>query len=348
MKRSMLISMVLCLLMVFCAACALAEEAAPLWQPLLDQWNAQNAEELHANICQYWMDHAAFDPGMYRPKNCPCQIRIGGTTAELLKDKKNWDLAIVSSKDVELNVLIENQLIIAYGYSPHSDGSLLEWLLPEEARALLPYDPNYIYSVYVYDYRKDTDEALLLIVQQDRWRKKAHYVSMAHEFATAMLHSRPAEQTRSLEGINIVYDWTVEELLNRSDEWDVALVENLPKKDITVLDNAWLLKDLSVSPYFATRDSISTNPSCSDRWSNAIRSEDGRILASRYYENGGNTHDLLINAWNCDLSRAMAFAEHLVKSYEWSFHTEEKPIPKNACNPYLKTDKYIPREDMDW
>lgn len=347
MRRSMLISMVLCLLMVFCTACALAEGAAPLWQPLLDQWNAQTGEELHVNLCAYMKEHTRDDPGICTPKYMPCQIRIGGTTEELLADKKNWDMAIVSSKDVDLNKLIEAELLYAYGYMPESEQALHEWLLPEEARALLPYDSNYIFSVYVYDYCADTGEALLLLDQNDRWRKKSNYLNCAYQLIPPLLHSRPAEQARRLQGINVVYDWPAEELLNRATEWDVALQINISQQDIEALEQAQLLMDFSSIPYFAARPATSVTVN-HETLTNAIYGKNGGIIAVPYNINGSSTYTMLINTWGSDLDRAKAFAEHMIRSYEWYSQAEHVMPPKHPYGyPRIKT-LHISREDVDW
>ncbi|MEG1155957.1 MAG: hypothetical protein RSD94_08790 [Acinetobacter sp.] len=44
------------------------------------------------------------------PRSLPLNIRLGGTTEELIDDKKDWDMAIVSSKDVNLQTLADEGL----------------------------------------------------------------------------------------------------------------------------------------------------------------------------------------------------------------------------------------------
>ena len=69
----------------------------------------------------------------------PCNIRYGGTTKELLTDWKNWDLAVVSSKDVDLRALVDQKdLIEKYPVSLTSDIALHQYRVPENLRELLP------------------------------------------------------------------------------------------------------------------------------------------------------------------------------------------------------------------
>ena len=68
-----------------------------------------------------------------------CNIRYGGTTKELLTDWKNWDLAVVSSKDVDLRALVDQKdLIEKYPVSLTSDIALHQYRVPENLRELLP------------------------------------------------------------------------------------------------------------------------------------------------------------------------------------------------------------------
>ena len=104
---------IVCMLLAICLllpALALAKGKAkdePIpsrYLSILQDWNATTAEELHLNIIEHWKntDTIPNNAEHWTSQHNPLAIRFGGTTKELIADKKNWQLAIVSSKDVDL------------------------------------------------------------------------------------------------------------------------------------------------------------------------------------------------------------------------------------------------------
>ncbi|MEG1678421.1 MAG: hypothetical protein RR379_12185, partial [Clostridia bacterium] len=57
---------------------------------------------LYHHILEYWQASATEYPQAFTAKHQPLSIKIGGNTKELIAEKSKWDLAIVSSKDVDL------------------------------------------------------------------------------------------------------------------------------------------------------------------------------------------------------------------------------------------------------
>lgn len=78
----------------------------------------------------------------------PAKIRLGGTTEDLISKPGSWDLAIVSSKDVDLQKLADEGLVQEYGFVPTQDFILQQWLLPDELQGLLPEHPFLAHQVY--------------------------------------------------------------------------------------------------------------------------------------------------------------------------------------------------------
>ncbi|MDD3410944.1 MAG: hypothetical protein PHY12_09070 [Eubacteriales bacterium] len=146
MKRLLVCLLALCLLCGSSAALAAKKkEPQPIperYAAIGEDWNATTAEELHLNILAYQKNNSPEEPpASFTPTYRPCSIRFGGTTKELIEDKKNWDLAIVSSKDVNLQRLADEGLIMQRGYNPSNRFALHQWLLPAGLQALLPQDP---------------------------------------------------------------------------------------------------------------------------------------------------------------------------------------------------------------
>jgi hypothetical protein len=205
-----------CFLLI--ATCHAEEPIPARYMPILEDWNATTAEELHLNILAYWnrigKDHVT-------PKNRPRNIRFGGTTKELIADQKHWDLAIVSSKDVDLQTLADEGLIESIQHYPFYQHSLYQWLLPDHLQAKLPQDRLMTYYVYVYDYEAETDDATLLICRASIGNDSR----APNTFAAAMMWKRSATMARRIGGIRLLPDlsmllaWSEEELLAQADEW---------------------------------------------------------------------------------------------------------------------------------
>ena len=340
MKRIILFIALLCLTI----SQATAERTlSPQFQTILSEWNATTGEELRVNICEYWKANADDHPGQYDEKYFPLKIRFGGTTQELIADQKNWDLAIVSSKDVDLFTLAKENLIMTRGYCPDNSIALHQWLLPEQVQNVIPTEPMQSYDVYVYDYDSITDEAVLLICQSNSGRKKNH-PRLPDEFCKEILRQRSAELTRSLEGLRRAENWTEEQLLEKADEWDFATLTLSPGEMLESLDAAGLLYDFSENAYFASRGPlICLHPGHRDS-PNGIFSADGRMIAipcQIAYDDTKEEKVFIANKKSVHIERVLSYGEHLIKSEEWFGRaTDSNNIPGlGIC---------MDRNDMDW
>ena len=176
---------------------AVCEETgvSPRIASILNAWNAKDGKELRLRILDYWNEHS---DGTHF--SWPLNIRLGGTTVDLINEPESWDLAIVSSKDVDLQELADAGLIKAAGFFPADEVALFQWLLPHYLKEIFPGDPILMYSVYCYDYDAQTDDATLLICQADIGSKK-NSPRVPDVFSTPILNRRTAAQIRSVEGI---------------------------------------------------------------------------------------------------------------------------------------------------
>lgn len=137
MKKAaaLLLVMTLCMLSVW--PVSLAQEAGDdRYAAILRAWNATDGGELWQNVWDRYMEQ-------YDDYTSPSRLRIrfGGNTDQLIKDKKKWDLAIVSSKDVDLQRLADEQLLMKRGHVPSQYVASSQWLYPEQVQKLLPDDP---------------------------------------------------------------------------------------------------------------------------------------------------------------------------------------------------------------
>ena len=91
--------------------CALAESEAYDYSQIWESFGVNSSEEMYEETLAYLRSQ---NPGAWAitKEYLPCNIRYGGTTEELLADWKNWDLAVVSSKDVDLRALVERKDLI--------------------------------------------------------------------------------------------------------------------------------------------------------------------------------------------------------------------------------------------
>ena len=145
------------------------EESAPCYTPVLMEWDAKDGKDLEQKILEYWRTNApGWEAGLYTPQKRSMTFRLGGTTEELIKDYRNWDIAIVSSKEVDLQKMADEGVVISCAYEPSAALSLHHWLLPEAARKKLPIHPLYDYMAYCYDYNPQTDEAIFLVCNEKR------------------------------------------------------------------------------------------------------------------------------------------------------------------------------------
>ena len=358
MKRVFLL-LTLCVSLLFCA-CAEAETIPSLYQPILDQWGATNGDELRKNICQYWMDTTTDShPKQFLPKYYPATIRFGGTTEELIQDKKNWDLAIVSSKEVDLFRLAEEDLISKDSHFPDNTQALRQWLLPEKLQELIPTESRFVYSVFVYDYHEQTDEAIFLITQPNTGRKFSH-PRAGYPLAEAIMDRRPAANARATQGIAYVedeiqygvFDWTVEKLLSMPDDWDVACLSIKDPSELDALDQAGLLYDLSQDAYLASRQAIVPYaveyPGKYLEIPKGLFSQDGRMIAIpsriRAINDPISESVVIVNARSQQMDRCMTFVQHLLKSWEWWWTT---PTSEIIYDPKVG-GMVLPREEVTW
>ena len=90
---------------------ASAESEAYDYSQIWESFGVNSSEEMYEETLAYLRSQ---NPGAWAitKEYLPCNIRYGGTTEELLADWKNWDLAVVSSKDVDLRALVERKDLI--------------------------------------------------------------------------------------------------------------------------------------------------------------------------------------------------------------------------------------------
>ena len=254
-------------------------------------------------------------------KDDPIQIRYGGTTKELIADKK-WSLAIVSSRDVDLQALADKQQIDCFetgAWMAISTAGYRHCLLPE---ALFVQIPNtnttkpvpVIYTVNYFDYDEQANDATLLI---------ARYGEMLDEnrWMEVILDARPADMVRKLEGIYRAKFWTVDELIERPEDWDTALLDlpipdGQPSEELKRLDEAGLLCDLSQNAYLSSR--MDQNFRYCRPLPRGSFTEDGRMIAvpcSPYYdyEKREEEHLLIVNQKSPYIEKALAYGELVLK-----------------------------------
>jgi len=351
-KRALAIACALaCLLSCMALPANAAQQEIPEYcKPILEAWGAEDGKELHLRILEFWNESL----DLYNKLAWPLTIRLGGTTEELIADTKSWDLAIVSSKDVDLQTLADNGLIMSGGHVPLDAIALHQWLLPEGIQRQLPVDPIRIFSVFCYDYDPQEGDATLLICQEN-FGKKKNNPRVPPVFARAILNRRSTEQARAVEGISSIeasadeaerresqsqiLQWPMEELLQRPEDWDVADVLIHDESELEALDQAGLLYDFSQDEYWLERSMDWSVP-------NALFSDDGRLIAVPYKpflsQKQGMFRVLIINKRAVDIPRALAYGKHLIKSYEWISNDNTPPeiLKKYGISIY--------KDQMDW
>ena len=67
---------------------------------ILNAWGAKDGQELYTRMLDYWNENLDGTRLSW-----PAKIRLGGTTGDLISEPGSWDLAIVSSKDVDLSLI---------------------------------------------------------------------------------------------------------------------------------------------------------------------------------------------------------------------------------------------------
>ena len=293
---------------------ALAESEAYDYSQIWESFDVNSSEEMYEETLAYLR---SLDPGAWAmtKEYFPCNIRYGGTTKELLTDWKNWDLAVVSSKDVDLRALVDQKdLIEKYPVSLTSDIALHQYRVPENLRELLPKSKKWNYRVLFYDYNAQQDEAMMLVVNG----KGKGIVQYA--LTGLMLENRPAEKIRAIEGLREVTYWTVEDLLAAPNDWDVACIAIDQADKLRPLDEAGLLYDFAQDSYFATREP--TQESGKRILAPGMYSDDGRMIGIPY--NASYPHEeesyqtVLVNVQSAYMNASIAYARKLVQGWDVS------------------------------
>ena len=294
--------------------CALAESEAYDYSQIWESFGVNSSEEMYEETLAYLRSQ---NPGAWAitKEYLPCNIRYGGTTEELLADWKNWDLAVVSSKDVDLRALVERKdLIEKFPVSLTSDIALHQYRVPENLRELLPKSKKWNYRVFFYDYNAQKDEAMMLVVN-GKGKGIVEYVVTG-----LMLENRPAEKIRAIEGLREVTYWTVEDLLAAPNDWDVACIAIDQADKLRPLDEAGLLYNFAQDSYFATREP--TQESGKRILAAGMYSDDGRMIGIPY--NASYPHEeesyqtVLVNAQSAYMNASIAYARKLVQGWDVS------------------------------
>ena len=158
--------MLLLVLMLGCTSAVAAKKQAVIpdfCNPILERWGATNEKELQQAILTYWEENNPKEwPSIHKNVKTPVSFQFGGTTKELIATHNDWDVAIVSSKNVDLQKLADAGCLVRREGHPLERYALHQWLLPEAVQNMLPKHPLYYYAVYCYSYNATNNEALLL------------------------------------------------------------------------------------------------------------------------------------------------------------------------------------------
>ena len=357
-KRSLAAACALvCLLTYICLPAGAAKKEIPdFCMPILQDWGATNEKELQDAILSYWKDNMPMGWNeMHKDAQKPVPFAFGGTTQELIKNHKKWDVAIVSSKDVDLQKLADAGVLKGVDWIPIHEYPLHQWLLPEKVQSKLPQHPLNSYPVYCYAYDPQKDEAIFIICNENPWKK---------HWATQIIEKRTTEEIRALEGIRRTVDWrayekeelslTAAQLAACPQDWDWAFLrtdkEKVPEA-LEELDASGVLYDFSTDAYWAGRNPDWAVPK-------GLFSADGRMIAIPYdtklhtYENEMNL--FVVNAKSPVLSLALEFAEHYIKGYEWlgfgrlTHYSDPKRMKEAGLTRFKIGDPAILKEDVDW
>lgn len=339
-RKSCLLLIISCFLLLFICPAG-GEEAIPeRYRPILEAWGATDGESLRESICMYYYQR---DGGPYQ--DMPLKIRFGGSTEALIREKKSWDLAIVSSKEVDLQKLADEGLVYSRGFRPPMSQAGTQRLYPDWLQARLPRHPYLIYDIYCYDFDVEAQDATLLICQADIGAKKNN-PRVPSTFASAITENRPVALRRKTEKISraVWTDWTAEELLASPNDWDIANLSLEAYDDLAALDDAGLLYDFNNDPYWAARNTDWPVPM-------GVYSDDGRLIAIPYPQEAKvyprPCQVVVINAKGADLETAMAYEKHWIASFEWYYariHNDEwsPGIPKEYGRFVIR------KEDVTW
>ena len=343
-----------CLLACLCLPAHAAQKEIPdFCMPVLEYWGASNEQELQQAILTYWENNQPQGwKHLHKGAKVPPSFQLGGTTKALIANRKKWDIAIVSSKDVNLQQLADAGCLIRQEGHPLDRFALHQWLLPKAVQSMLPEHPLYYYAAYCYAYDFATNEAVFILCNDKNPKIYFRY----NPWALTLLQSRSADQTRAVEGMCRAFDWaafempelsfTEEELIEHARDWDWAIL-HIPKEDrLEKLDAAGLLYDFSQDEFWTNRK---------PQWKRGnpapVFSKDGRMIAIPNGEslyNGPNEHCVcIVNAKSPALPQTLSYAKHYIQSYDWANALESSYNPE-LQKKYGEGSLGILKEDVDW
>lgn len=361
MKKFVSLMLTICMLLPSLALAKSKPKEQPIpdfCKPILEAWGATNEEELQQAILTYREVNQPRDwESLHKGYRDTISIQFGGTTKELIASRKKWDLAIVSSKEVDLQTLADAEVVIRENWcNPGAFPALEQWAYPEAVQKKLPQDPLYYYYIYCYSYNAETDEAVFLVCN-DRgipWQKT---------WARQIIENRTPDQVRALEGLCRKIDWdnfgmpelsdTEDDLIAAPETWDWAFLRIDKEDKLERLDEAGLLYDFSQDEYWANRDPQWEWDEPSGIWN----ADGSQMIAIPYHEwnyNGENEISVfVVNAKSPFLARTLTYAKHYIKCNEWSeYGTYTYYSDPDEIKKYLSDFKIgysaILKKDVDW
>ncbi|MEG1360821.1 MAG: hypothetical protein RSE23_14270 [Clostridia bacterium] len=332
MKKFITAILLLCLLLPSIASAKKQKKEQPIperFAAVMEVCNATTIKEMHKNLTDYIV--ATFDQS-YSIRNMPLVVRFGGTTKELIADKRHWAMAVVSTKDVDIQEMLDQNMIYYGGFSMMAPSVLCLWLVPSSLKTFKPKDLRYSYDIFFFDYDEQTDDATVLL-----FNKK--YPVVDGIYAQALLDMRSPEQKRAMEGIARVNSWTAEKLIANPDDWDTAQITVPYPNGLEQLDQAGMLLDLSQSDYLASRKSVEKGVEGWDGLPNGIFSLDNRLIGVPcypfvVYESHDQVQVLIINAKGSHIEDAIRYVEYHIKGMEDVALTPDDEAFERNCLEY--------------
>ena len=369
--------MLLLVLMLGCTSAVAAKKQAVIpdfCKSILDRWGATNGKELAQAVLDHWYQTQPIAaPRFHYSITTMPRFRLGGTTKELIRSKKDWDVAIVSSKDVDLQALADAEIIYCNknnDFHPDIDHAYSQWLYPAAVQEKLPQHPLFYYHVFCYSYNEQTDEAVFFIFNT---HDKAF---RTRDYTQQIFDGRAADEARAVEGICRTYDWQsrgMPELMRTEDwlaehptEWDWAILRIDPEDKLEKLSAAGLLYDFSQDPYWTERApkwEVYWNQFHDERRNRvtpvSVYNAKGQLVAIPYIVDMGDIYVdkitvFVVNAKSPYLDRALAFSKHFIKSKEYHVYGRyDYQIDAKKAKKYLPgwhEGWYCPifKEDVDW
>ena len=163
-------------------------------------------------------------------------------------------------------------------------------------------------------------------------------------FAVEIMWKRSAETARAVQGIRFIPDsakWAEKDFLAQCENWDVGILRLPTGQTPSLLDKAELLYDFSQIDYFASGASVQL-PVYLVNLANSVFNTDNQMVGipcvTMYADEPDFVGILIVNAKGPNVERALTFAQHYMKSLEWtwSFYEEGGALPP------------ISRDDVDW